>query len=431
MLLKLGSKPALVVSSAEIAKKIMKTHDLSFAGRPVLIAQKKIFYDMTDLLNLPYGEKWRKLRSIFMQQLLSSTRVKSFNSIMEDETGLLVEKIEACFMSSSPVNLTDMFMSLSNDLISRAALGKKHSETEHGKKFLELLNEAVGLFYNFTLGEFVPWLGWINRLNGYNAALDKCEEKTDEIMDAIIEDHLNSGGDDKSKECFMDILLDMYKSNTPGFSIDLITLKGVILDVFAGGTETSAKTLGWVMTELMRHPEVMKKLQYEVREIMQGKYNITHDDLQKMHYLKAVIKETFRYHPPLTMNFHSSREYVNLLGYDIEPETMVLINTWAIGRDPTYWPEPEKFMPERFLNSSVDFRGFDFQLLPFGAGRRICPGLEFAASAIEHTVAKLMQKFDWALPNGMKGEELDVMEKPGVTTGRKNPLIVVVTKCYF
>ncbi|PIN18982.1 Cytochrome P450 CYP2 subfamily [Handroanthus impetiginosus] len=361
-------------------------------------------------------------------------RVKSFNSIREDEMRLLVEKIKVYLMSSSPMNLTDMFKSLSNDLISRAALGKKHGETEHGKKFLELLDEDVGLFFNFTLGEFVPWLGWINWLTGYNAALDKCAGKTDEIMDSIIEDHLNRGGDEgdeNSEQCFVEMLLDIYKGNAPGVSIDLISLKGVILDVFAAGTETSATNLGWVMTELMRHPEVMKKLQDDIREIMQGKYNVTDDDLQKMHYLKAVIKETFRYHPPATMYFHSSREYVNLMGYDIEPKTMVLINAWAIGRDPTYWPEPEKFMPERFLNSSVDFRVFDFQLLPFGAGRRICPGLGFAASAIEHTVANLMQKFDWALPIGLKGEELDVMEKPGFTTGRKNPLIVVATKCYF
>lgn len=181
------------------------------------------------------------------------------------------------------------------------------------------------------------------------------------------------------------------------------------------------------MTELIRHPGVMKKLQDEIREIMKGKQHITDDDLQKMHYLKAVIKETFRCHPPVAIYFHAAREYVNLMGYDIAPETMVLVNAWAIGRDPACWDEPEKFMPERFLNSSVDFRGFDFHLIPFGAGRRICPGLGFAATAIEHTVANLMQKFDWALPDGAKGEDLDVTERPGFTIGRKNPLIVVAS----
>ncbi|PIN18984.1 Psoralen synthase [Handroanthus impetiginosus] len=120
--------------------------------------------------------------------------------------------------------------------------------------------------------------------------------------------------------------------------------------------------------------------------------------------------------------------YVNLMGYDIEPETMVLINAWAVGWDPAYWSEPEKFMPERFLDSSVDFRGFDFQLM---GGRRVCPGLGFGVSSIEHIVANLMHKFDWALPDGAKGEELDMMERPGFSIARKNPLIVVATQCYI
>ncbi|PIM98033.1 Cytochrome P450 CYP2 subfamily [Handroanthus impetiginosus] len=431
MFLRFGSRPTLIVSSAEVAKEIMKTHDLSFASKPVLIVPKKLFYDMTDLINLPYGKKWRKLRSIFMHQLLSSTRVKSFNSIREEEKCLFVEKIKGCFMSSSPVNLTDMFKLLTNDMICSAAFGKKHSESKYGKMFLDSLDEAVGLLFNFTLVEFVPWLGWINWLTGYNAALDKCVKKRDEVLDAITEEYLAKSGDDKSKQCFVDILLDIYKGNIPGVSIDLITLKSVILDVFGAGTETSATTLAWVMTELIRHPEVMKKLQDEIREIMKEKHHITDDDLEKMHYLKAVVKETFRVHPPVAIYFHLSREYVNLMGFDIEPETMVIINAWAIGRDPAYWPEPEKFMPERFLNSSVNFRGSDFQLIPFGAGRRICPGLGFAVSSIEHMIANLMHKFDWALPDGAKGEDLDVMEKPGFTIGRKNPLLVVPTKCYF
>ncbi|KAL9155567.1 hypothetical protein ABFS82_09G011800 [Erythranthe guttata] len=146
-----------------------------------------------------------------------------------------------------------------------------------------------------------------------------------------------------------------------------------------------------------------------------------------MPYLKAVINETFRCHPPVSIYVRSARERVNLMGYEIQPDTMVLINAWAIGRDPSYWDEPEKYMPERFLNSSVDFKGFDFQFTPFGAGRRICPGIGFAEASIKYTIANLVHKFDWALPDGAKGEEIDVSEKPGITIGKKYPLIVVPT----
>ncbi|GFQ08209.1 cytochrome p450 71a26 [Phtheirospermum japonicum] len=225
MLLKFGSRPVLVVSSAEVAKAIMKTHDLAFASKPVLIAPKKIFYGMNDPINLPYGDKWRKLRSIFMHELLGPSRVKSSNSIREEEVALLVEKIK---MSSAPVNLTQMFMTLTNDLICRAAFGKKHSETRYGKRLLDMMDWAVGLLFNFTLGEFVPWLSWMNRLNGFNAELDACAREIDQVIDEVLADH-SENISSSDKENFVDILLDIYKGNVSGVSIDLISVKAVIL----------------------------------------------------------------------------------------------------------------------------------------------------------------------------------------------------------
>ncbi|KAL6559357.1 hypothetical protein OROGR_004474 [Orobanche gracilis] len=445
MYLKFGSKPVLVVSSAALAKEILKTHDIAFAGRADLSTAKKIFYDLKDLIYSQYGEEWRKLRSLFVHGLLGGSRVKSFNSIREDEISILVEKInKKCISSSSreavsnfhspaTVNLTEMFGTLANNLISRAAFGKKHGE-KHGGKLLCVIDRAVGLLSNLTVGEFVPWIGWINRLIGHDAALDECAKEIDEILDLIIEDHLRDGigaggedDDNNNKENFMDILLGKYKGDVPGAStsIDILSVKGIIADVFGAGTDTSSATLVWVMTELIRHPQVMKKLQHEVREITKGKPHIGEEDLQKMSYLKAVIKETFRIHPTVAIYLHAAREYVNLMGYDIEPETIVLINAWAIGRDSSSWHDPGNFMPERFLNSSVDYRGTYFELIPFGAGRRICPGLEFAAANIEHTVANLVRNFDFALPGGAKSEDLDASERPGITIGKKEPLIVV------
>ncbi|KAK4479392.1 hypothetical protein RD792_014905 [Penstemon davidsonii] len=434
MLLHLGNKPTLVVSSAEVAKEIFKNHDISFAGKPVLSVPKRIFCDLKDVINLPYGDQWRKLRSIFVNQLLNSKRVKSFNSIMDEETYLLMERIKKLSLLEVPVNLTEMFASLTNDTICRSAFGKKYSETKHGRRFLEKMSETVGLLFNFTIGEFVPWLAWINWLNGFDAKVDRVAHEKDGILDAVIQEHFDAVGEaanDGSRETFVNILVGIYKGDTPGISIDKESVRAVILDVFGAGTETSATTLGWVMTELIRNPDVMKKLQVEVREIMNGKQHITDNDLEKMHYLKAVIKENFRCHPPVAIYLHESREDVNLMGYDIPSGTMVLFNAWGLGRDPAWWDEPEKFMPERFINSSTDFKGFNYQFIPFGAGRRICPGISFATASIERVLVNLMHKFDWALPNGAKGEDLDVIEQPGLTIGRKNPLIVVATKCYF
>ncbi|KAL1542032.1 unspecific monooxygenase [Salvia divinorum] len=424
MLLRFGPKPVLVVSSADVARQILKTHDLTFADKPAMELLNKIFYGGNDVINLPYGEKWRKLRNILLHELLNSSRVRSFAFVREEETAVFVKKIEDLSVACEPVNLTNMLAGFSNDLISCAAFGKKYSETEQGKMFLEFLEEASGSF-EFSLRDFVPSLAWIDRLNGRDAAIDRLVEKRDASLDAVIDDHLKSSN--TSKDNIMGILLGIYKGDNPGVSIDLMSVKGVILDIFTAGTDTTTTTLTWLMTELIRHPTVMKKLQDEIRGTMKGKDRITDGDLLKMPYLTAVLKESMRLHPPLPIYSRVSREHVNLMGYETKPKTLVLINAWAIGQDPACWKEPEKFVPERFMDSSIDYKGHDFQLIPFGAGRRTCPGLGFASLAMGHTVANLMLKFDWALPNGAKGEDLDVKERPGFAIGRDTPLIVVAT----
>ncbi|CAA3001758.1 cytochrome P450 71A8-like [Olea europaea var. sylvestris] len=204
----------------------------------------------------------------------------------------------------------------------------------------------------------------------------------------------------------------------------------MIKDVFGAGTETSSAVLEWAMTELLRHPTVMKKLQNEVRGILHGKQDITLDDLEKMQYLKAVIKETLRYHPPVPLIPREAGRDAKIMGYDIAAGTMVLVNALAIGWDPAFWDEPENFEPERFLNSSIDFNGLHLQYIPFGIGRRICPGIGFAKVLIELVLANLMQKFDWKLPDGAKGENLDTTGLRGLVIRRKNPLIAVATLCH-
>lgn len=203
--------------------------------------------------------------------------------------------------------------------------------------------------------------------------------------------------------------------------------------MFAAGTDTTSTVLEWAMAELLRHPNAMKKLQNEVRTILNNNNNtdctyVTEDDLDKMPYLKAVFKETFRLHPPVPLLLpRVSTNDVKISGYDIVSGSQVFINAWAIGRDPATWDQPEKFEPERFLNSStssIDYKGHDFQLIPFGAGRRGCPGILFAMAINEIALANVVHKFDWAL---LTEEGLDMTETSGLTAHRKFPLIAIPT----
>ncbi|XP_021749882.1 cytochrome P450 71A25-like [Chenopodium quinoa] len=436
MLINLGKAPVLIISSAKAAREIMKIQDSTFCTRPPLKTINKLLYNGKDVAAAQYGEYWRQMKSICVLQLLSNTRVRSFQSVREEEVTLLMEKIENS--SSSVVNLSEMFMTLTNDVICRVAFGRKYSGNEgHGINFKRLLKEFLELLGRFRVGDFIPCLAWTNWLDGSDAKVDKVFKEFDNFLEQVVKEH-QDGQDDSRKgeeskndeiaKNFVDVLLEVQKEKTAGFAIDRDSIKALILDIFSGGTDTTYTVLEWAMTELLRHPLKMSKLQREVREITGEKLYVNEDDLEQMKYLKAVIKETLRLHPPIPLLVpRQSIQDTKINGYDIPAGTIVITNAWAIHRDPASWDEPEKFNPERFINSPTDFKGQDFELIPFGSGRRICPGITFAIANNELVLANLMHKFDWMLPGGADGETLDMTECIGLTAHREIPLLATAT----
>ncbi|KAM0960609.1 hypothetical protein ACFX2I_025525 [Malus domestica] len=413
MLLHFGSVPVLVVSSAQAAKEILKTHDLTFSDRPKSTIFQKLLYNYKDVSTAPYGEYWRQVKSICVSHLLTNKRVQSFRCVREDETKLMIEKINlSCSTNeSSVVNLTEMVVTLTTDVICRIALGRKYCGGEGGKMFKEILGEFMELLGRLVIGDYIPWLAWLSCVN-----------------DGIVEEHIDgakSGVEHEEKD-FVDVLLWIQKENLAGFPLARVSIKALILDMFAAGTDTYT-IIDWAMSELLRHPRVMKKLQKEVRGIARSKTEIiTEDDLVGMHYLKAVFKETLRLHPPVPLLMpRKSTQDVKIHGYDIKVNTQVIVNAWEIGRDPKSYEKPEEFEPERFLNSGIDYKGNDFELIPFGAGRRGCPGIQFAMAVNEIGLANLVHKFDWELHGGARAEDLDMTESTGLTKRRKYPLKAV------
>lgn len=429
MLLHLGSKPAIIVSSAQVASKVLRTYDLIFASRPNhLRFFRRILANGKDMLSSPYGEYWRQMRSIWVQHLLSIKRVRSFRSMREEDVALMMNEIRGL----SIVNLSEMFMSLTNDMVCRLAFGKKYMGERGGVDFKKLLDEVFRLLGEYYVGDFISGLAWIDRVNGVEAKVSQVANALDDILEEIIQEHLerrkqkNGEGED-----FVDVLLEVQQENTSGNScLDRESIKGLILDIFAAGTVTTSASLEWMMSELLRNPRVMKALQKEIRGTVGDKDVVAEDDLKNMKYLKAVIKETLRLHPsaPLTPP-HECTKDVKVNGRDVDAGTLLIVNLWSISRDPEYWDEPEKFYPERFLDSPIDFKGRDFQFIPFGSGRRICPGIAFAIASLELVIANLVHQFDWALPNGMDETSLDMTEAPGqlAVQHRKNPLLAIPT----
>lgn len=203
-------------------------------------------------------------------------------------------------------------------------------------------------------------------------------------------------------------------------------------EMFIAGIETSSLVMEWAMSEMMKNPRVLHKAQAEVRRVLGGKERFTERDIQELKYLKMVIKETLRLHPPGPLLCpRRCREETKIGGYDIPVGTIVMINVWAIGRDPGVWPEPEGFEPERFEEGGTDFQGNHFELIPFGAGRRICPGIGFGLAGVEVSLAHLLYHFEWRIPGGISPQQFDMTENFGASAGRKNNLLLVAQDYYI
>ncbi|XVE50376.1 hypothetical protein DITRI_Ditri01bG0157800 [Diplodiscus trichospermus] len=426
MHLQLGEISTVVVSSPDIAKEIMKTHDIIFAYRPPLVVPRTNTYNYTNIGFAPYGNYWKQLRKICLSELLSAARVRSFQSIREDEVLNLIETIQA--NDGLPVNLSEKVSSVTYTVTARAAFGKKCKDQE---AFISAISELSKLHSGFFIGEFFPSVGFLYLVSGLKHKAEKIHQELDRILTDIMNDHSESrerakGRNDEVKEDLVDVLTRLQENGE--FPLTDSNIKAIILDVFSGGSETSSTTVEWAMSEMIKNPRVMREAQTEVRRVFEGKGSVNETGIRELKYLKLVIKETLRLHPivPLLLPRECSKN-CEVSGFEIPSKTRVIVNAWAIGRDPNHWPEAEKFYPERFLNSSIDFMGTNFEFIPFGAGRRICPGILFALPNVELPLAQLLFHFDWKLPNGMKQEDLDMTEVFGLAVRRKNELLLVPT----
>ncbi|KAG2311378.1 hypothetical protein Bca4012_025906 [Brassica carinata] len=402
MLLHFGCVPVLVVSSADAAQDILKTHDRVFASRP----RSKIFrnilhYDGRDVALAPYGEYWRQKKSVCVLHLLSNKMVRSFQDVRKEEIRIVMEKIRKS-SSSSRINLTKLVAGLTDDVRCRVAFGNKYGgDTD----FMELTARFEKLMGSFSVGTFEPWLAWIDWISGLDAEVENTKNDFDEFLERVVQDHTDGSGD---KNDFVHVLLAIQRERSIGFEIDRISINAIIMNIFVGGTNTSFAVMEWAMTELLRHPECLNILQKEVRGICKGKSNVFEEKIQDMKYLKAVIKETMRLHPPVPLLVpHESTHDVRLRDYYIPTGTHAIINAWAIEREAATWgPDAELFRPERHLDR-----------------RRICPAISFAVVLIELALANLVHQFDWRSTD----DHTDVPQAIGVGIHRMFPLYVIAS----
>ncbi|KAL1567914.1 cytochrome P450 71AU50-like [Salvia divinorum] len=428
MYMQFGFVPNIVVSSPQAAELFLKTHDLVFASRPPHQAAKYLSWEQRNLIFGAYGPYWRNMRKLCTLELLSTLKISSFRSMRREELGLFVESFKESSKLHVAVDLSAKVSSLTAEMSCRMVFGKKYDDKDlDDRGFKTVIQEMMKLVAAPNLGDYFPFLGVLD-LQGLKRKTKALAKVFDDFFEKVMDDHVRAGDRSDQAKDIVDTMMSIMQSGESEFQFDRRHIKAIMLDLLAASMDTAAASVEWILSELLRNPTVMKKLQKELEQVVGLKRLVEESDLDQLEYLDMVVKESLRLHPvaPLLIP-HYSREDIKVNGYDIPKESRILVNNYAIGRDPNVWTDPETFIPERFTGSNIDVRGQHFQLLPFGSGRRGCPGIQLGLIQVRLIVSQLVHCFDWQLPNDISLEELDMNEEFGIVVSRANHLMLIPT----
>ncbi|KAL8485841.1 hypothetical protein ACS0TY_027944 [Phlomoides rotata] len=425
MLLKFGKFPVLVASSPNMAEQFLKVHDADFASRPLLAAGKYTGYNYSDMSWAPYGPYWRQARKIYLSEVFNAKKLEFFKQIRVQEARNFLSRL--CPLSGKPVVLRDHLQRYTLSTISRMLSRDIYFTTSEEDELREMVDEWFFLTGVFNIGDWIPWLSFLD-LQGYVKRMKVLHKKLDWVFNYVIDEHLAKRAKDKDfvAKDIVDVFLQI--SEDPSLDVELTRdcVKALIQNLLVAGTDTSATAVEWAINEVLRHPHVIKKAKEELDRIIGRNRWVQETDLSQLPYIESIIMETFRLHPLSTFLPHCAINDCRVAGYDIAKGTTVLINTWSIGRDPKSWDAPETFLPERFMGKEIDALGSNFSLLPFGSGRRRCPGYNLALKMVPTTFANLLHGFNFKLVDGMKPQDICMEEEYGLTTHPKVPLSIIM-----
>ncbi|CAI0409463.1 unnamed protein product [Linum tenue] len=377
MSLKLGRVTTIVASSPAMAKEILQKHDKVLSNRHVNLAMEALDHHKFSLPLLPVESKyWRNLRKVCNSYIFTAQRLDSNEELRRVKVAELVEGVRRN-ASGEAIDVARVAFRATLNAMSSTILSMDLADEERSEAAREFKELARGIMEDCAtpnLGDFFPLLARMD-LQGIKRRV-----------------------------------------------------KGIYQDLFVAGTDTTSTTLEWAMAELLRNPNALAKAREELDATIGKGNNFQESDVSRLPYLQAILKETFRLHPaaPLLLP-RKGGEDVEICGFIMPKGVQILVNVWAIGRDPMIWDDPNAFVPERFLGSEVSAKGNNFELLPFGAGRRICPGLPLALRILHMMLGSLIHWFDWKLPDGVEPEKLDMDEKFGMALQKAKPLLAIPT----
>ncbi|XP_062013964.1 cytochrome P450 81Q32-like [Rosa rugosa] len=417
-----GSRYVVIISSSSAVQECFTKNDIVLANRPPTLLTKHFAYNSTTIASSPYGDHWRNVRRIGTVEVLSTSRLNSFSDVRKEEVKHLLRKLflntkeeEGRFVK---VELRSMLYELTFNNIMTMMVGKRYvgdhvASKKEGKEFIEIMDEVFSYSSGTNPREFMPFFRWFCG-NGYERKVKKLGKRADMFLQRLIDEHRNKSASE-SKNTMIDHMLSQQESEPEYYTDEII--KGLILNLLLAGTDTSAVTLEWAMSGLLNHPDMLDKARAELDAQLGQERLVDEQDISKLLYLQSIISETLRLYPAAPMLLpHFASDDCIVGGFDIPRDTLLLVNAWAIHRDPKLWDDPESFKPERFEIGSKDEA---HKYMPFGMGRRACPGVGLAQREVGLTLASLIQCFEW---ERVSKEEVDMTEGTGLTMYKLVPL---------
>ncbi|PRQ19602.1 putative geraniol 8-hydroxylase [Rosa chinensis] len=432
MSLQLGQLTTIVVSSTTLAKEILRTHDQVFCNRTLPEAIHACKHSEYSMAWLPVSARWRNLRTICNLQLFAPKVLDANQAKRRVKVQKLVDDVNECMRAGEAVDIGRAVFSTTLSLLSQTIFSVDLADpssktTREFKETVWGMMEEIG---KPNLADYFPFLRKLDP-QGIRRRLTHHFQITVDMFDRMIHQRLESRKRDGyiSTNDMLDTLLNINEDKME--DMDMPETQHLFLDLFAAGTDTSSATMEWAMAELLRNPEILSKAQAELEQVIGKGKLVEESDIVRLPYLQAIIKETFRVHPTVPFLLPRKAEAnIEIGGYIIPKGARVLINFWAISRDPITWDNPNLFMPERFLglDNQIDVTGKNFELIPFGGGRRICPGLPLAIRMLYLMLGSLINCFDWELEDGVVPETMNMEDKFGLTLQMAQPLRAVPKK---
>ncbi|XP_037440802.1 oryzalexin E synthase-like [Triticum dicoccoides] len=420
--IKLGATTAVVASSAECARDVLQKYDHLLAGRSVADAARALGFHERSIIWLPSTSPlWKRLRAVCTNHLFSAHGLDAARAVREEKVRDLVGCIRGHAGETVDVGrvvLSGLFNLVSSVLFSEE-VGDLSSERAQGLE--TLIDDILAELVKPNLSDLFPVLSVLD-LQRRRRRTGESLGRFFDFFDRIIDRRMKAGGERKGD--FLDVLLQLHSVD----QLSIETIKSFLLDLFIAGTETNSLTVQWAMAELLRHPVVMSKVRAELQEVLGEKQYPDESDISRLSYLRGVLMESMRLHSPspLLIPHHAMAEGAEVGGFVVPKGATVIVNLWAVMRDPAVWTQSEEFMPERFIGADMDFRGKDrFEFMPFGAGRRACPGMPMATRVVTLILASLLHRFEWRLPEGMQPCDVDVRDRYRMSLNMVTPIKAV------